>query len=320
MTFSDEMIALADSIIAGDDSLQTLEDLMDCKDLASLTVAMTPSNASLGNMLAHIVDGSMVPLQLWFLCGVRRVWKQHVIDDSKPISYGLLQIAGFGGYVLEPFALKRVMPIPREDVYEFLMRVDGIGMQRDSKWFQYIVCLQMQLPLGGVNDIYRAVLDHPHVTVVECIIKACMETKISVDIFSGDLLRRVLLRVTTPSRRRLRCGTRVEFYRSAILAVWISSWVDESAYAAVLLRDVIFNEILVGSDKENLDFELIGKVVSKTQSRLPYIPLSEDDLSRVPIQIQKSSRTWKGIVECVRRLPPANERVEHPVWAVRRHY
>jgi hypothetical protein len=147
-----------------------------------------------------------------------------------------------------------------------------------------------------------------------------MDTKMPVDVFSGDITRRALLKCTTPSRRRLRCGTRAESSRSAILATWILSWMDESAHAAVLIRDLIFNEILLRSDVENLDFELIGGIVSKLQSRLPYLPLGEEDLSRVPVKVREASKTWTDIVERIRRLPPSEERVEHPVWAVRRHY
>ena len=124
----------------------------------------------------------------------------------------------------------------------------------------------------------------------------------------------------TPSRRRLRCGSRAESSRSAILAAWISSWVEKCAHAAVLVRDVIFNEILLRSDAENMDFELIGEIVSKTQSRLPYIPLDDEDLARVPVKVRETSKTWTEIVERIRRLPPSEERVEHPIWAVRRHY
>lgn len=322
LTISDETIALADSIDAGGHILQTLEGLMDCRDLASLTVNMTPSNASLGGILYHIAGISNVNLglQLSFLCGVRRVWRQHVIDGSQPIPFRLLEIAGFGGFILEPSALEKVMPIPRGDVYEFLMRVQGDGSRRGGIWFQYVICLRNHLPSSGIDDICRSVLDHPHATVAECIIKACMDTNMPVDVFSGDITRRALLKCTTPSRRRLRCGTRAESSRSAILATWISSWMDESAHVAVLVRDVIFNEILLRSDVENLDFELIGGIVSKTQSRLPYIPLREDDLTRIPVRVRESSKTWADIVERIRRLPPSEERVDHPVWAVRRHY
>lgn len=95
---------------------------------------------------------------------------------------------------------------------------------------------------------------------------------------------------------------------------------DNSAHVAVLFRDVIFNEILTGSSVENIDFELLGGIVSKTQDRLPYIPLQEEDLSRIPKRVRETSKTWRNIVDRIRRLPPSAERVEHPVWAVRRHY
>lgn len=323
ITISDETVALADSIDAGDHKLQTLEGLMECRDLASLTVNMTPSNASLGGILHHVTGISNVSLafQLSFLCGVRRVWKQHVIDGSQPIPSRLLEIAGFAGFILEASALDKVMPIPRGDVYEFLMRVTGDDSRRGGTWFQYVICLRNHIPPSGIDDICRSVLDHPHATVAECIVKACMDTNMPVDVCSGNIVRRALLRCTTaPTRRRLRCGTRAESSRSAILATWISSWVDESAHVAVLIRDVIFNEILLRSDVENLDLELIGGIVSKTQSRLPYIPLCEDDLTRIPVRARESSKTWTDIVERIRRLPPPEERVDHPVWAVRRHY
>ena len=322
LTISDETIALADSISAGDHTLQTLEELMDSKDLASHTVNMTPSNTSLGSIVYNIIGAANVNLrlQLCFLCGVRRVWKQHVIDGSQPIPYSLLEIAGFGGFIFEPSALHALMPIPRGDVYDFLMRVQGDDSRRGGTWFQYIISLRNHLPMSGIDDICRSVLDHPHVAVAECIIKACMDTNMPVDVFSGDMTRRALIKCTTPSRRRLRCGSRAETSRSTILAKWISSWMDESAHAAVLIRDVIFNEILMRSDKENLDFELIGGIVSKTQTRLPYIPLDEDALSRIPVRVMESSKTWADIVERIRRLPPSEERVEHPTWAVRRHY
>lgn len=325
VTIDDETVALADSIEAADHTLQTLEQLMDSKDLASLTVSMTPSNASLAGILSHFVAASNVNLQLQLalLCGVRRVWKQHVIDGSQPIPYCLLEIAGFGGFILEPSSLQKVMPIPRGDVYEFLMRIENVASRHkvlSGTWFQYVITLRNHLPPSGIDDICRSVLDHPRVTVSESIIKACMDTNMPVDVFSGDMTRRALIKCTTPSRRRLRCGSRTETSRSTILATWISSWVDGSAHAAVLIRDVIFNEILLRSDAENLDFELIGGIVSKTQSRLPYIPIGEDDLSRIPVTVRESSKTWAGIVERIRRLPPSEERVEHPIWAVRRHY
>ena len=321
LTISEETVALADSIGAGDHTLQTLEELMESKDLATLTVDMTPSNASLGGVLHRVVGANVsMRLQLWLLCGVRRIWGQHVLDGSQPIPYRLLEIAGFGGFVLEPSALHRVMPLPRGDVYEFLMRVQGDDSLRGGAWFQYVVALRDHLPPSGVDDICRSVLDHPHVTVAECIIKACMDTNMPIGVFSGDLTRRALLKCTIPSRRRLRCGTRAETSRSAILVTWILMWVDESAHVAVLFRDVIFNEILLRSDLENLDFELIGEIVSRTQSRLPYIPLDENDLARVPSKVRESSKTWTDVVERIRRLPPSEERVDHPVWAVRRHY
>lgn len=323
VTIGAETIALADSIESGDHTLQTLEELMDCRDLASLTVNMTPSNASLSGMLSHFVGDANVHLrlQLALLCGVRRVWRQHVIDGSQPIPHRLLEIAGFGGFILEASALHEVMPIPRGDVYEFLKRVEGdVSRLISGSWFQYVITLRNHLPLSGIDDICRSVLDHPHVTVAECIVKACMDTKMPVDVFSGDIARRALLKCTTPSRRRLRCGSRAETARSTILAKWISSWVGESAHAAFLIRDLIFNEILLRSDVENLDFELIGGIVSRTQTRLPYIPLGEDDLTRIPVKVRESSNTWIDIVGRIRRLPPSEERVEHPVWAVRRHY
>ena len=327
-TISDETVALADSIEAGDDTLQTLQKLMDCDDLASLTVGMTPSNASLSGILSHVVlsgvDSNVnLRLQLALLCGVRRVWRQHVIDGSQPIPYRLVEIAGFGGFLLEASSLQKVMPIPRGDVYEFLMRVEG-DASRDTllngTWFQYVITLRNYLPPSGIDDICRSVLDHPRVTVSESIVKACMDTNMPVDVFSGDTARRTLFQCMTPSRRRLRCGSRAESSRSAILAAWISSWVEKCAHAAVLVRDVIFNEILLRSDAENMDFELIGEIVSKTQSRLPYIPLDDEDLARVPVKVRETSKTWTEIVERIRRLPPSEERVEHPIWAVRRHY
>jgi hypothetical protein len=322
LAISEETVALADSIDAGDHTLQTLQELMGCKDLAYLTVNMSPSNVSLGGMLYLIAGGDNMNmrLQLSFLCGVRRVWKQHVIDGSQPIPFRLLEIAGFGGFILEPSTLHKLMPIPRGDVYEFLMRVRGDEIRHNGTWFQYVVSLRNHLPPSVTDDICRSVLDHPHVTVSECIIKACMDTNMPVDVFSGNMTRRALLKCTTASRRRLRCGSRAESSRSVILATWISSWMDESAHVAVVLRDVIFNEILLHSDAENLDFELIGGIVSKTQSRLPYIPLREDDLARVPAKVLESSKTWTDIVERFHRLPPSEERVCHPVWAVRRHY
>jgi hypothetical protein len=325
MTISDEMVALADSIEGGDNTLQTLEELMECRDLASLTVDMTPSNISLSSILFHVVGDSDVKLrlQLALLCGVRRVWRQHVIDGSQQIPYRLLEIAGFGGFILEPSSLQKVMPIPRGDVYEFLMRVEGDTSRNTlltGKWFQYVVTLRNHLPLSGIDDICRSVLDHPRVTVSESIVTACMDANMPVDVFSGDTTRRALLKCTTSSRRRLRCGSRAETSRSAIIATWISSWVNESAHAAVLVRDVIFNEILLRTDAETLNFELIGGIVSKTQTRLPYIPLDEEDLSRVPVKVRESSKTWTVVVERIRRLPPSEERVAHPIWAVRRHY
>tara|TARA_X000000368_G_scaffold353004_1_gene293997 strand:+ start:619 stop:1581 length:963 start_codon:yes stop_codon:yes gene_type:complete len=316
-----ETIALADSIDAGDHTLETLEALMECKDLASLTVGMTPSNVSLGNILTHVTGESNMDmrLQLLFLCGVRRIWKQHVVDGSREIPYRLLEIAGFGGFVLEPSALEKVMPLPRGNVYDFLMRVRGADSQQGELWFQYIISMREYMPSSAIHDIGRAILDHPDVLVTECIVKACIDTNMPVEVFSGGMVRRVLLKCTIPSRRRLRCGSRTESSRSAVLATWISSWMD-SAHVAVLIRDIIFNEILMHSDVENMDFELLGGIVSKMQSRLPYIPMCEEDISRIPVKVREWSKTWCGIVECIRRRPPSEERVDHPVWAVRRHY
>lgn len=320
VVINDETVALADSIDSGDHTLETLEALMDCRDLASLTVNMTLSNVSLGTILSHIIGESnmKLKLQLSFLCGVRRIWRQHVIDGSQDIPYRLLEIAGFGGFVFETSALEKVMPLPRGDVYGFLMRVKGIGSQQGGIWFQYILSIREHIPLS-IHAICRAILDHPDALVTECIVKACIDTNMPVNVFSGGMARRVLLKCTTPSRRRLRCGSRAESSRAAVLATWISSWM-ESAYVAVLIRDIIFNEILMHSDVENMDFELLGGIVSKMQSRIPYIPLCEEDLSRIPVKVRESSRTWCDIVERIRRRPPVEERVDHPVWTVRRHY
>lgn len=321
ITISDDIIALADSINAGDHTLETLEDLMECNDLASFTVNMTPSNVSLGQILGHVVGrpNVILSLQLSLLCGVRRVWKQHVIDGSRMIPYRLLELAGFGGFILEPHALKHVMPLPRDDVYEFLMRVQVDESQRGGTWFQYVVSMRDHLPPSGIDDICRAILDHPHVAVASCIVKGCIDTNMPVDSFSGGMVRRVLLQCTTPSRRRLRCGSRVEASRSAVLATWMSSLM-ESAHVAILARDIIVNEILMHDELENIDFELLAGIVSATQLRLPYIPLCEDDISRVPLKARHSSKVWCDIVERIQRRPSFEECVDHPVWAVRRHY
>lgn len=325
LVISDETVALADSIDAGDHTFETLEALMDCKDLASLTVGMTPSNVSLANILSCLVIGGSntnLKLQLSFLCGVRRIWKQHVIDGSQEIPSRLLEIAGFGGFVFEPSALVKVMPLPRGDVYSFLMRVQSADSRQAEwgvSWFQYIISQREHMPPSAIHDICRAILDHSDVMVTECIVKACIDTHMPIDLFSGGMARRVLLKCMIPSRRRLRCGSRAESSRSAVLATWISSWM-EKAHVAVLIRDIIFNDILMHSDVENIDFELVGGIVSQTQSRLPFIPMHEDDISRVPVKVRESSKTWCDIVERIRRLPPSEERVDHPVWVVRRHH
>lgn len=321
IVMNDETIALADSIDAGDHTLETLEVLMGCKDLALLTVSMTPSNVSLGTILSHIIGESNIDLrlQLSFLCGVRRIWKQYVIDGSREIPCRLLEIAGFGGVVFEPSALEKVMPLPQGNVYDFLMRVRGADSQRSGMWFQYIISMREHMPPSAIHDICRAILDHPDALVTECIVKACIDTNMPVDVFSGGMARRVLLKCMTPSRRRLRCGSRVESSRAAVLATWISHWMG-SAHVAVLIRDIIFNDILVHSDVENMDFELLGGIVSKMQSRIPYIPMREEEISQIPVNVRESSRTWCDIVERIRRRPSSEERVDHPVWTVRRHY
>lgn len=322
LTISDETVALADSIVAGEHMLETLEGIMECKDLAELTVNMTPVNASLGGILSYIVGSSNVHLRLQFslLCGVRRIWKEYVLDGSQSIPYRLLEISGFAGFILHPSALQKVLPLPRGGVYDFLMRVQADDSRRSASWFQYIIAMRDHLPMDGIDDICKVILDHPHVLVAECIVKACMETRMPVDVFSGDMVRRTLLQCMIPSRRRLRCGSRTESSRSVVLARWISSWMDESAHAAVLIRDLIFNEILMRVDLENMNFELLGAMVSKTQDRLPFIPLREEDLTRIPNKVRETSKTWCDVVERIQRLPPTEERVLHPVWAVRRHY
>ena len=314
LTISDETVALADMIVAGEHTLETLEGIMECKDLAELTVNMTPVNASLGGILSYIVGSSNVHLRLQFslLCGVRRIWKEYVVDGSQSIPYRLLEISGFAGFILDPSALQKVLPLPRGGVYDFLMRVQGDDSRRSLTWFQYIIAMRDHLPMDGTDDICRVILDHPHVLVAECIVKACMASGMPVDVFSSGMARRALLQCMMPSRRRLRCGSRTESS--------ISSWMDESAHAAVLIRDLIFNEILMRVDLENMNFELLGAMVSKTQDRLPFIPLREEDLTRIPKKVRETSKTWCDVVERIQRLPPTEERVLHPVWAVRRHY
>jgi len=321
VVISDETVALADSIDAGDHTLETLEELLDSKLLASLTVNMTLSNVSVGKIVFYSVETSDVSLtlQLSFLCGVRRIWRQCVIDGSQRIPYRLLELAGFAGFVFEPSALQKVLPLPHGDVYGFLMRIQGEDSRRGGSWFQYIVSLRNQLPSSGADDICRVILDHPHVLVIECIVKGCIKTNMPVDVFSGGMVRRVIQQCTIPSRRRLRCGSRTESSRSAILAAWISSWPD-NAHTAILIRDIIFNEILMHSDVDNIDFELVGGIVSKTLSRLPFLPLREKELTRVPDKVRGSSKIWCDIMERIQRRPPSEERVDHPVWAVRRHY
>jgi len=322
VVISDETVALADSIDAGDNTLETLEDLLECKDLASLTVNMTPTDASLAQMLTHIIGTSNVNLmlQLSFLCGVRRIWRQCVINGSQSISYRLLEFAGFAGFIFEPYSLQKVMPLPHGGVYGFLMRVQGVDSRRGGTWFQYIIRLRDESPSYGIDDICMAILDHPHVLVSECIVNGCIETGMPIDVFSGGMVRRVIKQCMIPSRRRLRCGSRTESSRSAVLATWISSWMEQ-AHSAILTRDIIFNEILMHSDVDNINFEIVGRIVSETLLRLPFIPLREEELARVPDFVrQSSSNTWSDIMERVRRLPPSDERVDHPVWAVRRYF
>tara|TARA_B110001452_G_scaffold4181_1_gene3826 strand:- start:7597 stop:8583 length:987 start_codon:yes stop_codon:yes gene_type:complete len=321
LALSDDTIALADSITSGGHALETLGQLMESKELATLIMDMSPANISLGNIMYHLDAASNVSLQLElsFLCGVRRVWKQCVIDGSQIIPYRMMEIAGFAGVIMEPSALQRVMPLPEGGVYDFLMRIRSDNPRRSGAWFQYILCIRESLPPTGINDICRAILEHPDVTVSVGIIQGCIDTSMPIDVYSGDVIRRTLFQCTIPPRRRLRCGTRVESSRSVSLAKLIRSWIAGNAYVAILVRDLVVHDILT-HPVENTDFELLGDILLETQIRIPFVPLSEEDIAALPFKVQDSSKTWSEIMGRIRRLPSITERVEHPIWKVRRHF
>tara|TARA_B110001452_G_C14951269_1_gene332680 strand:+ start:266 stop:571 length:306 start_codon:yes stop_codon:yes gene_type:complete len=100
----------------------------------------------------------------------------------------------------------------------------------------------------------------------------------------------------------------------------ICSWITENAYVAVLLRDLIFNDILPEMDMECVNFDLLGDIVLQTQIRLPFLPIFEDDIAFIPQSVRDACTSWASILERIHRLPSIETRIKHPTWAVRRHF
>ena len=100
VSITDAMVVLADSIQFGEDTQETLGALMS-KELAQYAVEMTAATLSVKRLISCLVSSGGdtgevgLALALVFLCAIARIWKQHVLESSKKITFEMLQLAGF---------------------------------------------------------------------------------------------------------------------------------------------------------------------------------------------------------------------------------
>jgi len=326
---ADETVDLADSILgAGDHARETLGDLVNSYDLACFTLDMTVHDLKLERLLSAFAalqdtaDSDLrLAIKLVILCGVRRVWNEHVIfRTTQRIPYSLIEVAAFAGALLAPRALARALPIPPGGLYAFLMRVDGAdGRFGQGSWFHYVLAQQEVLSDDAVDDVCRAALDHPSDRVAAYLVRMCIETSMPVDVWTGDCVRRLVTASTTRSRRRRRCGAYATLQRTDSFVALVRHWVSVNAYVAVVVRDLLLHDVL-RLDGDLVDLDAVGDLILEVQRRLPYLPFTEEVLSVVPPSTRCTSAAWTTIFDNIRRAPPLEERVSHPVWTVRRHF
>jgi hypothetical protein len=328
VSITDAMVVLADSIQFGEDTQETLGALMS-KELAQYAVEMTAATLSVKRLISCLVSSGGdtgevgLALALVFLCAIARIWKQHVLESSKKITFEMLQLAGFAAFVFTPSALARVLPLPSGGIYEFLLRVEAgpkTTTNEHRSWFQYIFTCHGSKSETISDDVLKAILTHPSTIIAEFLVKICTDTKMPIDVYSGDVVKRLLKCCLMCSRRRRRSASAVDCPRARAITTMVCSWIHINTFVAFLTRDFISNDVLVRANGDTINFEQLGTLVLAVQRRLPYIPFSEDTLCNVPEEIRSTSTNWTSIFDAIRRLPPAEDRVDHPVWEVRRHY
>lgn len=325
---SEETFELARSIQEGPSPRETLAKVMENnRNLADFALDMTASTLTLQGILERAVDGGErddgmdaldLALKLTFICGVARVWKECVLDaPSAPLGYDLMDVAGFAGIILSKRSLSRVLPFPDGGAYKFVMRVGESDVRFGrGVWFYYVVA---QRPCG--KDVCGLLLDHAHSGVVESIVEAFTKRKLCLEVDRGDAVCRLVRACVQHGRRRRRCGTYVHSRRETALAKLACHLVDDNAHAACIVRDLILHETLSRVDVDLVNTATLGLLMRAVQNRLPFLTWPRECLSRVPEEARRESEAWATVFEAAERaLPPPEERVAHPEWAVRRRY
>lgn len=325
---SDEIMKLARSVEQDEHRLERLEHLMESHRIARYTVDMTASTLSLGRILSMLVgrgDGMRLTAQLIFLCGVKRVWEQHVLKDTtRTIPYEIMEVAGFAGFLFTPDALQRILPLPDGSVYHFLMRIDGSDTRYDNgKWFQYILTQRATLPASACDDVFQVLLDHPHNNVVDYLVTVCHETQMPLGVEHGDVVLKLLHACVAPlrsQRRRRRSGVMVATRRETALTRLLEGIITESTHAATIVHDVLVHQLLSRRDLDGMCMDTMATLVRAVQLRLPYVPLTEDMLVNVSEDVRRDVPAWSSVLSAIRRTPPLDECVDHPQWRVRRYF
>lgn len=326
---SEETMELAHSVEQGEHTRETLEQLMDSQRIAQYTVDMTASTLSLRGIVSMLVgrDDMRLTVQLIFLCGVKRVWEQRVLNDTtSKIPYGIMEIAGFAGFLFSSDALLRILPLPEGGVRHLLMRIDGADARYEQGgWFQYILTHQESRPERVIEDVLQVLFDHPHDNVVEYLVTVCVQTHMPLVVEHGDAVLKLLHACVAPAhsqrrRRRRRSGVVVATRREAALARLLEAVVTESAHAATILHDVLVHQLLPRRDLDGMCMDTLASLVCAVQRRLPYAPLTEDMLVNVSEEVRRDVPAWSSVLDAVRRAPPLAECVDHPQWRVRRHF
>lgn len=313
---TDETVTLADSIQTGGAMEETLAKLMDNEASARFVVSMSRSTLSMGNILAHtFIPGAALGMnvQLVFLCGIRKVWKQCILDTSDVIPRALMDVAEFASFMFNSRSLNIVLPLPHDGVYGFLMRIRYVACHNAVT---YALAHQDQ---GASDVICRVVLDHPSELVAQSIVDACMTMKVNVDVHTGDTVRRFFDVCITERRRRCRGGTHTTTPRATALCTWLCSLMEKDPFVAILVHDLIINDVLTRPSLSGVNLVTLGDVSLSVTRRTPYIPFHTDSFAKIPEEVRHTG-AWVTIFDTINRIPPEDQCVNHSTWKVRRHY